>query len=74
MILLMTYFVGLGHFSHVIAGAMEVFQLSWIGERSWVEVLGRYVVPALVGNIIGGVVLVATLNHAQVTADDDTAN
>ncbi len=30
--------------------------------------LAAYMVPTLIGNILGGVALVAALNHAQVTA------
>jgi len=31
--------------------------------------LGGFLVPAIIGNVIGGVVLVAMLNHGQVTSD-----
>ncbi|OGX82434.1 formate/nitrite transporter family protein [Hymenobacter glacialis] len=75
VIIIMTYVVGICHFSHVIAGSAEVFTLAASGKASWGHVLGGFVVPALLGNILGGVVLVAALNHAQVAADDsdDTA-
>jgi formate-nitrite transporter family protein len=33
-------------------------------------VLGGYILPTLIGNIIGGVTLVAALNHAQVSAGE----
>jgi len=68
VIILLTYVVGLGEFSHVIAGAVEVFTLAAGGEAGWGEVLGGYIVPTFIGNVIGGVMLVAMLNHAQVTA------
>ena len=68
VIVIVTYVVGLGHFSHIIAGAVEVFALAAAGQASWASVLGGYVAPTLVGNILGGVTLVATLNHAQVVA------
>jgi formate/nitrite transporter FocA (FNT family) len=66
VILFLTYLVGIGEFSHVIAGAVEVFTLAAAGRQSWLTVLGLYIVPTLIGNIIGGVTLVAMLNHAQV--------
>jgi formate/nitrite transporter FocA (FNT family) len=66
VIVIITYIVGLGHFSHIIAGSIETFALAAAGEKSWLTVLGGYVVPTLIGNTIGGVVLVAALNHAQV--------
>jgi len=68
VIILVTYLVGLGEFSHVIAGSIETFTVAAMGQASWADVLGSYFVPTLIGNIIGGVTLVACLNHAQVTA------
>jgi formate/nitrite transporter FocA (FNT family) len=70
VIILVTYLVGLGHFSHIIAGATETFALGVTGEVPWASVLGLFVVPTLVGNIVGGVMLVAVLNHAQVVAGE----
>lgn len=66
VIVIITYLVGLGGFSHIIAGACEVFSLAWAGQKAWPIVIGGYIVPVLIGNIIGGVLLVAALNHAQV--------
>ena len=39
-----------------------------MGRAAWADVLAGYVVPTLIGNILGGGALVATLNHAQVVA------
>lgn len=68
VIIFITYIVGLAHFSHIIAGAVEVFTIAAMNEVSWLTVLARYILPTLIGNIIGGVTLVAALNHAQVVA------
>ena len=68
VIILITYLVGLGHFSHIIAGAVETFTLAAMGQESWLTVFGSYIVPTLIGNILGGVTLVALLNHAQIVA------
>lgn len=68
VIIFITYIVGLGHLSHIIAGSVETFTLAAMGHASWLTVLGSYIVPTLIGNILGGVTLVATLNHAQVVA------
>jgi formate/nitrite transporter FocA (FNT family) len=68
VIIIITYIVGLGHFSHVIAGAVEVFTIAAMNEESWVRVFGHYIAPTLAGNIIGGITLVAALNHAQIVA------
>jgi formate/nitrite transporter FocA (FNT family) len=65
VILIITWLIGIGHFSHVIAGSTEVFALASAGEIAWTKALGGFTAPALIGNIIGGVGLVACLNHAQ---------
>jgi len=56
-------------FRHSIAGAVEAFYLALIGAASWSAMLGGFLVPAIIGNVMGGVVLVAMLNHGQVTSD-----
>jgi formate/nitrite transporter FocA (FNT family) len=65
---LLTYVVGAAHFSHVIAGAAETAFLVFIRESNWSEFWLGFLIPSLIGNILGGVLLVALLNHAQVVA------
>ncbi len=61
-----TWVIGLGGFSHVIAGAVEVLFMAVAGLASWHAAVTGYILPALIGNILGGVALVAIVNHAQV--------
>lgn len=68
VIVIVTWLVGAAHLSHVIAGSVDAFYLSALGEQSWGESLGGFVLPALIGNVIGGTGLVAVLNHAQAVA------
>jgi formate/nitrite transporter FocA (FNT family) len=68
IIIIITFLVGLAAFAHIIAGSVEVFYVMTTGHVSWVHGIGGWLVPTLIGNIIGGVSLVAALNHAQVTA------
>ena len=70
MIIILTYFVGLGSFSHIIAGSVEVMFAAIYGGVSWQHYLGGYLVPTLIGNTIGGASLVAALNTAQVAQSD----
>jgi formate/nitrite transporter FocA (FNT family) len=70
VIILLTYLVGLGGFSHIIAGGIETFTVAALGEESWTKVFVGFIIPALIGNILGGVLLVAMLNHAQVVAGE----
>ena len=70
VIVLMTWLIGVGGFAHVIAGASEVFYAAVRGEASWGQAIGGYIFPALIGNVLGGVILVAALNHAQATSGE----
>ena len=53
-------------FRHSIAGAVEAFYRAWMGAAPWGDMIFQFIVPACLGNIIGGVVFVALLNHGQV--------
>lgn len=68
VIILITYLVGVAEFPHIVAGAVDVFFVAAEGTRGWGEVVGRFVVPVLIGNTIGGVTLVALLGHLQFAA------
>jgi formate-nitrite transporter family protein len=68
VIIIMTYLVGAGDFTHIIAGAVEVLFLPMVGAASWGSVAWGYLLPTLIGNIIGGTALTAAINHAQVVA------
>ena len=68
VIVVLTYVVGLAEFTHIIAGSVEVLFLPMVGAKSWGSVVWGYLVPTLIGNIIGGVSLTAAVNHAQVVA------
>ncbi|MFD3003581.1 formate/nitrite transporter family protein [Pontibacter toksunensis] len=70
VIIFITYIVGVGHFSHVVAGAVETFTLAAMEQATWWSVSVNYILPALIGNVIGGVILVAALNHAQITTGE----
>jgi len=73
VIIFITYLVGIGEFSHIIAGSIETFTVAAMGQAGWGLVVGSFVVPTLLGNILGGTTLVALLNHGQVTAGEPEA-
>lgn len=54
-------------FKHSIAGAVEAFYRAAMGDAPWTQMIFTFEIPAIVGNIIGGVVLVALVNHGQVS-------
>jgi formate/nitrite transporter FocA (FNT family) len=68
IIVILTYIVGLAGLTHIIAGSVEVLFLVAKGELNWWSCVAGYMVPTLLGNILGGTALVSALNHAQVVA------
>lgn len=66
IIIIITYVVGIGGFSHLIAGSVEAFYAVAVGNASWVDYAVRFFLATLIGNVIGGVALVAGLNYGQV--------
>ncbi|HWE49307.1 MAG TPA: formate/nitrite transporter family protein [Bryobacteraceae bacterium] len=68
LIVLITYLVAIGGFTHIIAGSVDVLFLVFTGVIPWTHWLIYFMLPTLCGNTLGGVSLVAGLNHAQVFA------
>jgi formate-nitrite transporter family protein len=68
IIVTLTYVVGLAGLTYIVAGSVEVIFLVMIGAKTWISFLIGYMLPTLIGNILGGVSLVSALNHAQVVA------
>ncbi len=62
------WLVGAAALSHVIAGSVSVFAAAVTGDVTWGHALAGYTLPALIGNTIGGCLLVGALNHRQVVA------
>jgi len=71
VIILITYIIGLGHFSHIIAGAVDVFTLGLSHRATWTDITAGFLLPTFLGNTLGGVFLVACLNHAQVASGQE---
>jgi len=66
LIVLFTIFIAVGGFTHVIAGAVEVYLMALTGELSAWRALTHHILPTLAGNIIGGAGLFALLAYGQV--------
>jgi formate/nitrite transporter FocA (FNT family) len=64
-IVILTYIIGVAAFAHIIVDAVSSFYLVNLGKISILAALG-YLFPILIGNIIGGTVLVAVLNYGQI--------
>jgi formate/nitrite transporter FocA (FNT family) len=66
VIVVMTWLIAVGGFTHIVAGSIEVFLLVFADEWSIGRMLWQFVVPVLIGNMIGGTALFAVLSYAQV--------
>jgi formate/nitrite transporter FocA (FNT family) len=65
-VVLITYAIAIGGFSHVVVGSGEAWLLALSGKTSFAAAAGGFILPALIGNIIGGTGLFAVLAHGQV--------
>jgi len=72
IILMITYLMALGDFTHIVVGSVEVSYLVWAGEVSWPVFWLDFAAPTLIGNIIGGSFIFALISHAQVRSDSST--
>jgi len=70
VIVVMTWLIGAAGLAHVVAGSAEVQYLAFTGAIPYRAYLLDYFVPVLLGNVVGGVTLVAAVNHAQVTSGE----
>lgn len=64
-IVIVTYMIGLGDLSHVVAGSTGLFVAVLVGELGLVDALVTGTLPSLVGNVIGGTGMFAALTYAQ---------
>ena len=72
VIMLVTYVIALGGFSHVVAGSAEAWLLMLTGQVSVAGAVGGFILPALVGNLVGGTGLFAVVAHGQVRGEIET--
>lgn len=61
----LTYVIGAAHASHSVAGSAEVLNAVLGGDVGW-GTYGGWLLAAVLGNAVGGVVMVALFNYGQV--------
>lgn len=65
MIVIVTYVIGLGGMSHVVAGSTELFILVVLGKLGIGPAVLDGILPAFAGNVLGGTGIFAALTYAQ---------
>lgn len=73
VVLITTYLIALGGFTHIIVGSAEVLYLVFAGQASFADYLLHFALPTLAGNIVGGSFIFALISHAQVRSDDESS-
>ncbi|MQU64492.1 hypothetical protein GHO25_15345 [Pseudomonas sp. FSL R10-1350] len=69
IIILITYLMALGDFTHIVVGTAEVSYLVFAGELPWKDFWLIFAGPTLAGNIVGGSFIFALISHAQIRSD-----
>ena len=69
IIILITYLMALGDFTHIVVGSLEVSYLVFAGELPWKDFWLVFAGPTLAGNIIGGSFIFALISHAQIRSE-----
>ncbi|WP_347909546.1 formate/nitrite transporter family protein [Pseudomonas grandcourensis] len=69
IIILITYLMALGDFTHIVVGSLEVSYLVFAGELPWRDFWLVFAGPTLAGNIIGGSFIFALISHAQIRSE-----
>jgi formate/nitrite transporter FocA (FNT family) len=69
IVIFLTYIVGIGHFSHIIAGSVDSAYAVFVGQASVSRYLIGFLLPTLLGNTVGGMAMVALLNHAPLAVE-----
>ena len=59
--------------AYVVTVAVAGFYLTATGRMAWGSMLTGFLLPTLLGNFVGSVLLVAVLNHAQGFAEEPHA-
>lgn len=66
VILIFTWLIAAGDFTHVVAGSVEMAYLAWTGGIGAFDAVFVFFLPVLAGNILGGTAIFALLAYGQV--------
>lgn len=69
IIIIVTYCMALGSFTHIVVGSAEVGYLVFAGEIGWKAFWLQFALPTLGGNIVGGSLIFALISHAQIRSE-----
>lgn len=69
LIILFTWLIAAGDFTHVIAGSVEMWYMAFDGQLSAVTAVFSFFIPVLLGNVVGGTAVFTMMAWGQVAAE-----
>jgi len=66
IVLVFTWLIAAGDFTHVIAGSVEMGYLLLLGELALFDAIFAFFLPVLAGNVVGGTLIFTVLAYGQV--------
>lgn len=66
LIVLFTWLIALGDFTHIIAGSVEMAVLAVQGMIGFGQAVFGFFIPVLVGNVVGGTAVFTMMTYAQI--------
>ncbi|UWQ94881.1 formate/nitrite transporter family protein [Rhodobacteraceae bacterium M385] len=66
LIVIFTWLIAAGDFTHIIAGSVEMWVLILLGELNAAPAVFQFFLPVLAGNVVGGTLVFALLAWGQV--------
>ena len=61
-----TSLIAIAGFTHIVTGSVKGFTLVLAGQGSLWQMIARFTIPVLLGDIVGGGALFAVISYAQV--------
>lgn len=71
VIVFATYVIAIGGYTHVVVGTIEVAMLFLAGQMNLFDSIFVFLIPAFIGNVLGGTVLFSLLAYGQVRHEID---
>ncbi|MEO0893653.1 MAG: formate/nitrite transporter family protein [Pseudomonadota bacterium] len=69
LIVMFTWLIAAGDFTHIVAGSVEMAYLMLQGELGFAKAMMHFFLPVLAGNIVGGTAIFSILAYGQVKDD-----
>ncbi len=66
VVTMVTYLIAIAGFTHIVAGSVEGFLLVVNGQLPPWHMVTHFILPVLLGNIVGGTALFAVISYAQI--------